>query len=152
MEKGPVDMHPKGSQISLGTSSQGEEDSFPTWPLKALWQRELDSASPAGKIRSGNSAQPRKAWEAHKLANNARSFLRELLAGAWLGPTGRELAPSLQGTVSPLGRVGCKRNDWNSRTLCFTRLHNNKLKFSRSLAPPLYPAVAPSVCQASQER
>lgn len=86
------------------------------------------------------------------MANNARSFLGELLAGAWLGPAGCELAPSLQGMVSPSGRVVCRRNDWNSRTLCFTRLHNNKLKFSRSSAPPLHPAVAPSVCQASQER
>ena len=90
MEKGPVDMHPKGSQISLGTSPSGEENSFSTWPLKALWQRELDSASPAGKIWSGNGAQPRKAWEARKLANNARRFLGELLAGAWLVPAGRE--------------------------------------------------------------
>lgn len=32
------------------------------------------------------------------------------------------------------------------------RLLTNKLKFSRSSAPPLHPAVAPSVCQASQER
>lgn len=40
LEKHFVDVNPKGSQISLGSSSP-REDSFLSWPLKALWQWEL---------------------------------------------------------------------------------------------------------------